>query len=439
MVAVIQHCTCIEVIASVKEQLNAIITDLKASMGRDAPVSATASENETGFGTPGYAIIGTGMMGREHIRAILMLKQARIVGIFDEDAGSVKRALREFSQVGHETPGAYTNLDDLNNDDRVDAILICTPNFTHRQVFDAVKHSEKPIFLEKPMATTLEDAIYLAEASISYPSSILLGMQYRFKSQYQLALNAINSGDVGSVKMISVCEYRPAFLPKVKEWNKFATYSGGTLVEKCCHYFDLMNRIAASLPARVFASGGRAVNFKDFSYEGKASDIDDHALVIVEYENAVKGQFTLNMFSEELYEGLIVSGDRGTLRAEERASFKPGRGSSSKITVEVPGHAAYYGFDCTFPEAIESGGHYGSTMFEHLRFAKRVRGQQSDGASCTEGLWAIITAWMAQESIKTNTVVDVRETLARLGLDPFGEGLIPDINQRQTSDKAKPS
>jgi predicted dehydrogenase len=57
------------------------------------------------------------------------------------------------------------------------------------------------------------------------------------------------------------------------------------------------------------------VNFKDFSYEGRASDIDDHALVIVEYENRVRAQFTLNMFSEELLKGLTVSGDRGTLRA----------------------------------------------------------------------------------------------------------------------------
>ena len=101
--------------------------------------------------------------------------------------------------------------------------------------------------------------------------------------------------------------------------------------------------------------------------------------------------------------------------------------------------AAYDGFDCTFPEAIESGGHYGSTLFEHVRFAKRVQGQQSDGASCAEGLWAIITAWMAQESIRTNTIVDVRETLSRLGLDPFGEGLIPDSNQRPPSDEANPS
>jgi hypothetical protein len=69
--------------------------------------------------------------------------------------------------------------------------------------------------------------------------------------------------------------------------------------------------------------------------------------------------------------------------------------------------------------------------FEHVRFANRVRGQQSDGASCAEGLWAIITAWMAQESIRTNTVIDVREMLTRLGLDALGEGLNPNINQRQ--------
>ena len=158
MVAVIQRCSRIGVIASVKEQLDTIISDLQASMGRDAAESAKASE--MGGGTPSYAIIGTGMMGREHIRAILQLKQANIVGIFDEDAGSVKRAIREFTQSGHEAPAVYTGLDHLTNDDRIDAILICTPNFTHRQMFDAVKHTGKPIFLEKPMATTLEDAIY---------------------------------------------------------------------------------------------------------------------------------------------------------------------------------------------------------------------------------------------------------------------------------------
>ncbi len=122
---------------------------------------------------------------------------------------------------------------------------------------------------------------------------------------------------------MSLCEYRPPFLAKVDEWNKFAEYSGGTLVEKCCHYFDLLNRIAGSLPARVFASGGRAVNFLDFERQGRRSDIDDHSMVIVEYENGIRGQFTLNMFSQELYEELIVGGERGLLRTSEHASLIP--------------------------------------------------------------------------------------------------------------------
>ena len=111
-------------------------------------------------------------------------------------------------------------------------------------MFDQVKATGKPIFLEKPMATTLDDALYLAEEALNYPAPIQLGMQYRYKSQYQLALSALERNELGSVKMISLCEYRPPFLPKVREWNKFSEYSGGTLVEKCCHYFDLMNRIA---------------------------------------------------------------------------------------------------------------------------------------------------------------------------------------------------
>ena len=395
-----------------RTDLDNIVTQLRASMNCDAPKL-------------GYAVIGTGMMGREHIRAVHQLNQARIVGVFDTNTQSVGKALKEFAGTEHEPPKAYKTIAEINQDAEVDAVLICTPNFTHREIFDAVKISGKAVLLEKPMATTLEDAFYLARASLSYPAPIQLGMQYRYKSQYQLALNSLTKGELGDVKMVSLSEYRPAFLPKVNEWNKFSRYSGGTLVEKSCHYFDLMNRIANSQPIRVYASGGKAVNFKDFTFDGQAADIDDHALVIVDYENGVKGQFTLNMFSEELYETLVVSGDKGTLRAEEEASFKSRRGSKSKIKVEVNGHDAYDGIDCTFPQDIELGGHYGSTLFEHDRFSARVNGATGDGASCTEGLWAIITAWMAQESIKTGAVVDVRSTLEHLGINPYSQDLLP--------------
>ena len=397
-----------------RDELTHIVHELRASM------------NPTGK-KPGYGIIGTGMMGREHIRAVLQLEQAELVGLCDSHPKSLELGVAEVIRSGGKAPKIYSDTAALASDPDVDAILICTPNFTHRAVFDQVKASGKPIFLEKPMATTLEDAFYLAQGALRYPAAIQLGMQYRYKSQYQLALSALDRNELGSVKMISLCEYRPPFLSKVREWNKFSEYSGGTLVEKCCHYFDLMNRIAGAPPARVYASGGRAVNFADFEYKGKPSDIDDHALVVVDYENGVKAQFALNMFSEELFEALTVGGSEGTLHTEEYASFKPDRPSRSSIRIQTPDHPAYEGIDCTFPEDIEIGGHYGSTLFEHQRFRDQLTGATNDGATCAEGLWAIITAWMAQVSMQQGNVVNVREMLASESLNPYQDGLLPDV------------
>lgn len=397
-----------------RDELTHIVHELRASM------------NPTGK-KPGYGIIGTGMMGREHIRAVLQLEQAELIGLCDSHPKSLELGVAEVIRSGGKAPKIYSDTAALASDPDVDAILICTPNFTHRAVFDEVKASGKPIFLEKPMATTLEDAFYLAQGALRYPAAIQLGMQYRYKSQYQLALSALDRNELGSVKMISLCEYRPPFLSKVREWNKFSEYSGGTLVEKCCHYFDLMNRIAGAPPARVYASGGRAVNFADFEYKGKPSDIHDHALVVVDYENGVKAQFALNMFSEELFEALTVGGSEGTLHTEEYASFKPDRPSRSSIRIQTPDHPAYEGIDCTFPEDIEIGGHYGSTLFEHQRFRDQLTGATNDGATCAEGLWAIITAWMAQVSMQQGNVVNVREMLASESLNPYQDGLLPDV------------
>ena len=55
-------------------------------------------------------------------------------------------------------------------------------------------------------------------------------------------------------------------------WNRFNENTGGTLVEKCCHFFDLMTLIANSNPVRVMASGAQNVNHLDERYDGKVND-----------------------------------------------------------------------------------------------------------------------------------------------------------------------
>jgi len=207
-------------------------------------------------------------------------------------------------------------------------------------------------------------------------------------------------------------EYRPPFLDKVGQWNKFNRYSGGTLVEKCCHYFDLINLMAESQPVRGFVSGGQAVNFKDFSHEGEQSDIDDHAFVIIEFADGKRASFTLNMFTQELEEEIIVTGARGRLIASETSSFKRDESSRATIQVEVEGHADYAPRDCTYPSVIERSGHHGSTFFEHEAFMDQLEGKPVDAATPLQGLWAIIVASAAQASMASGQPVDIDTFLA---------------------------
>jgi len=371
---------------------------------------------------PRLLIVGAGMMGREHLRVSQLLGWADVKGIVDPDGGSLEWACSDWRLLTDAPLTIYRDLSEACLDDAVDAIVIATPNHTHRDVLHAVAESGKPLLLEKPMATTLADAMDIVNLAREYPAFIQLGMQYRFKAQYVEALQAVAKSTLGQVKTVAMSEYRPPFLDKVDQWNKFNRYSGGTLVEKCCHYFDLINVVAQSRPRRVYASGGRAVNFLDFEWRGELSDIDDHAMTIIDYDNGVRASFTLNMFCQELYEELVVVGERGRLVASEHASFQPDTASKAELLVEVPDHPAYRGVPVGYPDWIEASGHYGATFFEHIAFNLQLAGQAVDAATPEQALWSLIVASAAQHSIQIGREVDVGAFCEAEGLGDFYVG-----------------
>jgi len=371
---------------------------------------------------PRLLIVGAGMMGREHLRVSQSLGWADVQGIVDPDGGSLEWACSDWRLLTDAPLTIYRDLSEACLHDAVDAIVIATPNHTHRDVLHAVAESGKPLLLEKPMATTLADAMDIVNLAREYPAVIQLGMQYRFKAQYVEALQAVAKSTLGQVKTVAMSEYRPPFLNKVDQWNKFNRYSGGTLVEKCCHYFDLINVVAQSRPRRVYASGGRAVNFLDFEWRGELSDIDDHAMTIIDYDNGVRASFTLNMFCQELYEELVVVGERGRLVASEHASFQPDTASKAELLVEVPDHPAYRGVPVGYPDWIEASGHYGATFFEHIAFNLQLAGQAVDAATPEQALWSLIVASAAQHSMQIGREVDVGAFCEAEGLGDFCEG-----------------
>lgn len=367
-------------------------------------------------------IIGTGTMGQEHMRVASLLGRARVHGIFDTASRSMQVAAQQFAAYAGTPLVQYADLVSACNDPATDALLICTPNFTHFEVLQTAIKSGKPLFLEKPMATSMSDAAQIVAIAEKYSNVLQIGLQYRYKAQYVETLEEIlRRRTLGNVKTISVSEYRPPFLDKVRQWNKFNRYSGGTLVEKCCHYFDLINLLAQARPASVFASGGQAVNFLDFELDGKRSDIDDHAFVTIDYVNGIRASFTLNMFCPDFHEELVVVGANARLVASERFSILQPQASTADITIELGEPGISRRSVVSYPHQIEQSGHHGATYFEHIAFIDQLEGIAADAATVADGFWSMVVASAAQLAMQEKRVVHIAEFLQQLSLSHFLE------------------
>jgi myo-inositol 2-dehydrogenase / D-chiro-inositol 1-dehydrogenase len=354
-----------------------------------------------------FSFIGCGIMGQEHIRNTLLEGRAAVAGLYDPSHRSIEHAQKLVP--ASQSPGLqiYSSLQDACSDPQTDALIIATPNHTHLEVMRIAATSGKAVFLEKPIATTLADALEISNLALKHQLNLHIGLQYRFKSIYAEAIREVFSlNAIGAVQQVNLAEHRFPFLDKVGQWNKFNRYSGGTLIEKCCHYFDLMNLFAGAHPDQVFATGRQAVNFKEFNYANEQADALDQANVIVEYSNGVSGSFSLCMFVPGTSEELVVCGDRGRLRVSESAVI--GEPNVNHLELWSGEHGASKTSTPAYPRYIENAGHHGSTFFEHVNFVDSILGQPNSGPTLDDALWSVAVAAAAQESINTNTPVSVK-------------------------------
>lgn len=358
-----------------------------------------------------FGIIGCGIMGTEHARNTLLEGRASVAGLYDPAPRSIESAQQALAQSGQTTPAReYRSLAELCDDPQIDALFICTPNHTHLEVLQQVHHCGKAIFLEKPIATSVADAWSVCQLLASATGPVRLGLQYRYKAIYAEVLHEVlERGSVGRVHGVNMLEHRFPFLDKVGQWNKFNRYSGGTLIEKCCHYFDLMTLLAQGRPQRVFATGHQAVNFKDFRYNGEAADGLDQASVIIDYDNQVIGNFELCMFAPGSTEQLIVTGNRGRLRAQEHAAM----GADNENLLEIWQGESGVSRRTTpsYPRHIERAGHHGSTFFEHAQFIDDLIVGSNSGPSLEQGFWSVMVGAAAQASIESGAPVLLEDLL----------------------------
>lgn len=361
-------------------------------------------------GTVRYGIIGSGMMGLEHLWNLHHVPGAAVTAIADPNAPS-----REFTIAMDEGRNRITEFDDhreLLASGLIDAVIVSSPNMTHRAILDDVLATDVHLLVEKPLCTTVSDChAVLAAAAARHDRGcdavIWVGLEYRYMPPVARLLSEVRAGTVGPPKMVAIREHRFPFLVKVGDWNRFNRNTGGTLVEKCCHFFDLMNQITDDRPVRVLASGGQDVNHLDESYDGEVPDILDNAFVIVDYERGARALLDLCMFAEGSHhqEELSVVGPLGKVEA-----FLPD--ATVRIGRRADGRAGVLTEEVHDPRVAYEGFHHGSSYLEHLDFIDAVRTGGRAGVGLTEGLLSVAMGVAAQRSIESGGAVLVDEVLA---------------------------
>lgn len=357
-----------------------------------------------------YGVIGTGMMGTEHINNLLHLDGATVTAISDPVAES-----RDWAQlaVGLDAPlTRFADHRELLASGLCDAVVIASPNHTHHDVLLDVLATSHHVMVEKPLCTTVADCRAVVAAADQtaerWPDRVVwMGLEYRYMPPTQEVLREVRGGTVGKVRMVAIREHRFPFLPKVGNWNRFTRNTGGTLVEKCCHFFDLMNLIVATPPVRVMASGAQDVNHLDEVYDGEVPDILDNAYVMVEYDGGVRAMLDLCMFADagRNEQEITVVGDAGKVEAlVTEGIVRAGRRADGigRVT-ERPVHD---------PAIRHEGLHHGASYLEHVAFAEAVRRGAPPAVTLHDGLMAVAIGEAAHRSIDEQRPVLLEEVLA---------------------------
>ncbi len=190
-------------------------------------------------------VIGTGGMGTRHAETLTFrVPGARVAGVTDLDSS---RAEKLAARCGPDVT-VFENEQALIRDHGIDVIVITTPDDTHAGlVMECLQH-DKPVFCEKPLATTVEDARRIVEAEAGSGRKLVqVGFMRRYDPQHLDVKSAIDSGAIGQPVLLKGTHRNAGARP--------GTSSESILVNSAVHYLDAARWILGQEIEEVYVHG----------------------------------------------------------------------------------------------------------------------------------------------------------------------------------------
>ena len=186
-------------------------------------------------------------------------KDVSISFLCDPNQSSIDEAMAIIENSPNEVVTPRILMDEkelLQHVNEIDLLVIASPNYWHTPQLLRWSQYDITILVEKPVAISEKQVSALEAALPNCKARIWVAMEYRFIPAINKLIQLLP--EVGDIKKVTIRENRYPFLSKVGEWNKDTDKSGDTLVEKCCHFFDLFRLITSKEMSSCVSKGKRS-------------------------------------------------------------------------------------------------------------------------------------------------------------------------------------
>jgi len=332
----------------------------------------------------------------------------------------------------------YHNYEDLIRDPNVKLIMIISPQYMHKEHTVPALLLEKKVFLDKPIAHNLQDAVDIFKTVKKTNNQMAMGFTRRYEEIWNKTYDLIKKGIIGDIKMMLVRAILPYHI-YFHTWHRRMEWSGGAIADKMSHYFDTFNWFSKSSPQRVNAFGGQAVFLPDPSAPKRCSecdrecpyrfgqkdenerpdgmsdfdssrleeteiikrsdncvwlpgaDINDHGIVNICYLNGIKAAVFWSIFGPDTedQETFEIVGDRGRIVLTRQIG-----------KIDIVGEYGKYNKIINIEKKHLTGSHFGADRELIKKLDKFCKGEKPI-ATCRDGLVAMQIVDAAHKSIRS--------------------------------------
>ena len=252
--------------------------------------------------TIGYAVVGTGYFGAELARIMKEQEGAKIVAVYDPE-----NSYTVAEELGCDVE---TDLDTLFSREDVNAVIVASPNYLHKEpVIKAAKHGVH-VFCEKPIALSYQDCDEMVRACEENQVTFMAGHVMNFFNGVRYAKKLINDGVIGDVLYCHSARNGWEEQQPTISWKKIREKSGGHLYHHI-HELDCIQFIMGGMPKTVTMTGGNV------AHQGENfGDEDDMLFINLEFPN---NRFALLEYGSAFHwpeHYVLIQGTKGAIRID---------------------------------------------------------------------------------------------------------------------------